>query len=146
MRGKGGDRGAGKKTAVVGLLQRAGKVFTKPVDRCTKDEIMPILMAKLAKGIDVFTDGWNSYDALAVYGFNHKRVVHEENEFSDRDGNHINGIESFWSFYQKDPQFTVVHEWNKVIFEDAKVIITKAGEDKPAVLTSNIPADPDMER
>lgn len=97
VRGRRG-RGAGRKIAVVGLLQRAGKVFTKPVDRCTAEEIMPILRAKLAQGVDVYTDGWKSYDALAVYGFNHKKVIHDENEFSDGDGNHINGIESFWSF------------------------------------------------
>lgn len=100
VRGKRG-RGASKKIAVVGLLERAGRVFTKPVDRCTKKEIMPILRAKLAQGVDVYTDGWKSYDALAVYGFNHKRVLHEKDEFSNGNGNHINGIESFWSFAKR---------------------------------------------
>jgi transposase-like protein len=100
VRGKRG-RGAGHKIAVVGLLRRQGKVFTKPVDACTKEELMPVILAKVASGVDIYTDGWKSYDALAVYGFNHKKVKHHENEFSTGDGNHINGIESFWSFAKR---------------------------------------------
>jgi len=73
VKGKHG-RGAGKKMAVVGLLERSGKVFTKPVDRCTKEELLPVILERVASGVDIYTDGWKSYDALAVYGFNHKRV------------------------------------------------------------------------
>jgi len=42
-----------------------------------------------------------SYDALAVYGYNHKKVKHEENEFAQDLDNHVNGIESFWSFTKR---------------------------------------------
>ena len=100
VRGKRG-RGAGSKIAVVGLLQRAGKVFTKPVGRCTKEELLPVILAKVAQGTDIYTDGWKSYDALAVYGFKHKRVHHGNDEFSAGNGNHINGIESFWSYAKR---------------------------------------------
>lgn len=100
VRGRRG-RGASKKIAVVGLLQRAGKVFTKPVDRCTKKELLPVILDRVARGVDIYTDGWKSYDALAVYGFNHKKVKHREDEFSNGEGNHINGIESFWSFAKR---------------------------------------------
>lgn len=100
VRGKRG-RGAGHKIAVVGLLKRKGNVFTKPVDACTKDELMPVILNKVSSGVDIYTDGWKSYDALAVYGFNHKKVKHHENEFSAGEGNHINGIESFWSFAKR---------------------------------------------
>ncbi len=100
VRGKRG-RGAGHKIAVVGLLKRHGHVFTKPVDACSKKELMPVILAKVASGVDIYTDGWKSYDALAVYGFNHKKVKHHEDEFSAGDGNHINGIESFWSYAKR---------------------------------------------
>jgi transposase len=100
VRGRRG-RGASKKIAVVGLLQRKGKVFTKPVDRCTKRELLPVILNRVRQGVDVFTDGWKSYDALAIYGFNHKKVKHQDNEFSDGNGNHVNGIESFWSFAKR---------------------------------------------
>jgi len=100
VRGKKG-RGAGRKIAVVGLLERKGKVFTKPVDRCTKKQLLPIILKRVKQGVDIYTDGWRSYDALAVYGFNHKKVKHQEDEFSNGNGNHINGIESFWSFAKR---------------------------------------------
>ena len=73
VKGKRG-RGAGNKIAVIGLLQRAGQVFTSPVDSCTKDQLLPVILAK---------------------------VKHDDNEFSAGDGNHINGIESFWSFAKR---------------------------------------------
>ena len=100
VRGKRG-RGAANKIAVVGLLQRKGKVFTKPVDKCTKKELLPVILNRVRQGVDIFTDGWRSYDALAVYGLNHKKVKHQDDEFSNGNGNHINGIESFWSFAKR---------------------------------------------
>ena len=100
VRGKRG-RGASKKIAVVGLLEREGKVFTKPVDRCTQEKLLPVILQRVKSGTDIYTDGWRSYDALAVYGFNHKKVKHSEDEVSSGNGNHTNGIESFWSFAKR---------------------------------------------
>lgn len=48
------------------LRGREGKVFAKPVDKCTKKQLMPITLDKVAPGVDVYTDEWRSYDALAV--------------------------------------------------------------------------------
>jgi len=100
VRGKRG-RGASRKIVVIGLLERNGRVFTKPVDKCTQKEILPIILKRVAQGVDIYTDGWRSYDALGVWGFSHKRVNHQEDEFSNGNGNHINGIESFWSFAKR---------------------------------------------
>ena len=46
---------------------------------------------------DVYTDGWLAYDGLVTNGFRHHRIYHEANQFA-RGKNHVNGIESFWSF------------------------------------------------
>jgi transposase-like protein len=47
----------------------------------------------------IHTDGWTSYDELVDLSYEkHFRVNHSENEFSSGDVNHINSIESFWSF------------------------------------------------
>lgn len=70
QRGKRG-RGAGKKTVVLGLLKRNGKVYA---------QIIP--------------------DALVVYGYNHKKVNHQKNDFAHQDI-HINGVESFWSWTKR---------------------------------------------
>ena len=38
-----------------------------------------------------------AYDGLITQGFKHYRIHHSRDEFA-RGKNHINGIESFWSF------------------------------------------------
>lgn len=62
---------------------------------------MPIVRRVVSSGSDIYTDGWRNYDALAVYGYNHKKVVYEDNEFAKEDETHINGIESFWSWAKR---------------------------------------------
>ena len=96
VRGKRG-RGAGRKTPVLGLHKRGEKVFLSVVKNCSKQELMPILRGHILSKSDVFTDGWKAYDGLVSGGYRHHRVFHHENEFA-RGKNHVNGIESFWSF------------------------------------------------
>lgn len=96
QRGKRG-RGASNKIIVFGLLKRQGRVYTEIISNARRDEIMPIIRKVVKSGADIYSDGWRSYDALAVYGYNHKKVNHEKDEFTSGD-KHINGIESFWSW------------------------------------------------
>lgn len=100
VRGKRG-RGASKKIIVFGLLKRAGAVYTQIISSAQKEEVMPIIRKVVASGSDIYSDGWRSYDALAVYGYNHKKVKHDENEFAREDGTHINGVESYWSWVKR---------------------------------------------
>jgi len=46
-----------------------------------KQEVIPIIRKVVKSGSDIYLDGWRSYDALAVYGCNHKKVRREKNEF-----------------------------------------------------------------
>ena len=96
VRGKRG-RGAGGKTPVIGLLKRGGKVFTEIVENCSKQALMPIIEGQVLSEATVYTDGWKSYDGLVVGGYKHHRIHHHQNQFA-RGKNHVNGIESFWSF------------------------------------------------
>src|SRR3989337_580628 len=100
QRGKRG-RGARKKIIVVGLRRRNGKVYAQVISDASKDEIMPIIRKTVKSGADIYTDGWGSYDALAVYGYNHKKVNHEKDQFVKDGDVHVNGIESFWSFTKR---------------------------------------------
>jgi transposase-like protein len=99
VRGKRG-RGAAGKTPVFGLLKRNGKVFVNIVDRCSREELIPIIQGKILEGSTIHTDGWRAYDGLVVNGYDHYRVFHSENEFA-RGKCHVNGIESFWSFAKR---------------------------------------------
>lgn len=100
VRGKRG-RGAARKIIVLGLLKRQGKVYTQIIKSAHKAQVMPIIRKVVASGSDIYSDGWRSYDALAVYGYNHKKVKHTENEFAREDGTHINGVESYWSWVKR---------------------------------------------
>lgn len=99
VRGKRG-RGAGQKVPVVGLLKRGGKVYTKVVENCSRKELLPVIQGKILSESTVYTDAWKSYDSLILHGYDHYRIHHHENEFA-RGKNHINGIESFWSFAKR---------------------------------------------
>ena len=96
VRGKRG-RGAGGKTPVIGLLKRGGKVFTEIVENCSKQALMPIIKGQVLSEATIYTDGWKSYDGLVLGGYQHHRIHHHQNQFA-RGKNHVNGIESFWSF------------------------------------------------
>jgi len=95
VRGKRG-RGAGKKTPVVGLLKRNGKVYTKIVDECDRYTLHKLIKEKVEPDSVIHTDGWKAYDGLIDIGYKkHYRVHHGKNEFV-RGKSHINGIENFW--------------------------------------------------
>lgn len=99
VRGKRG-RGAAGKVPVFGILKRNGKVFVSIVKNCTKESLMPIIKGKILEGSTVYTDGWKAYDGLILNGYDHYRIFHSKNEFA-RGKNHVNGIESFWSFAKR---------------------------------------------
>jgi len=100
VRGKRG-RGAYGKTIVFGLLKRQGKVYTEIVPDCSKATLQGIMRGRIDAGTVIHSDGWRGYDGLVDIGFDkHFRVHHGENEFAVGN-NHINGIESFWSYAKR---------------------------------------------
>ena len=100
IRGKRG-RGAAGKTPVFGVLKRDDNVYVEVVKNCSKEELMPIIQGKILEyHSTVYTDGWKAYDGLILNGYEHFRIFHSQNEFA-RGKNHVNGIESFWSFTKR---------------------------------------------
>ena len=96
VRGQRG-RGAAGKTPVIGLRKRDGKVFVEIVKDCSRKELMPVIKGQVMEDSTVYTDGWKAYDSLVREGYKHHRVHHHKDEFA-RGRNHVNGIESFWSY------------------------------------------------
>ena len=99
IRGKRG-RGARGKVPVFGLLKRNGKVYTVIVKNCERRQLMPIIKGKILEDSTIYTDGWMSYDSLVLNGYKHYRIYHSKDEFA-RGKNHVNGIESFWSYAKR---------------------------------------------
>lgn len=85
------------KVPVFGILKRNGKVYTQIVPDVNRQTLMKIIRTKIVPESIVYTDGWRSYDGLILDGYKHYRINHKE-EFASGKRNHINGIESFWSY------------------------------------------------
>lgn len=77
--------------------------------------LTPIICKVAQSGSDIYLDGWDNYNALGVYGYNHKKIKDSQNEFARSDGVHINGIKSGrfklyvlkykWRFNHRDSLF-----------------------------------------
>ena len=96
VKGKRG-RGASRKIPVIGLLKRNGKVHVQVVNSCSRNELLPVIKGRVLEETTIYTDGWKAYDSLVREGYKHHRVFHSKDEFA-RGKNHVNGIESFWSY------------------------------------------------
>ena len=100
VRGKRG-RGASGKTVVFGLLKRGNEVYTEIVPNASKAALQAVIRGRASPESVLHTDGWRGYDGLVDLGFDkHFRVYHSDNEFATGP-NHVNGIESFWSFAKR---------------------------------------------
>lgn len=89
-------RGALKKTAVFGMIERKGKLEARTVKNVRRHTILPIIADNVQKGAQVFTDEFNVYNALPAMGYKHASVPHAEKIYVLGDA-HTNTIEGFWS-------------------------------------------------
>ena len=94
-------RWAWMKTIVFWLLKRNWKVYTEIIPDAKAKSIIPIIKWKVEVWSEINTDWWKSYDWLVnIWYEKHYRVHHGDNEFA-RWKQHINWIESFWSFTKR---------------------------------------------
>ena len=115
IKGKRG-RGAYGKTTVFGILERQGRVYTEIVSDCSKQTLQAIIRGHVASDAVIHSDGWRGYNGLVDLGYGHFRVDHSKNEFARRN-NHINGIESFWSYAKRRlAKFNGISNENMTIF------------------------------
>lgn len=95
-------RGRGTtKQPVFGILCRSGKVFTELIDGAEAETLQPIIEKKVKKGSTICSDTWRGYTGIALKGYVHRIVNHSKNEYSDKKGNHINGLEGFWGYLKR---------------------------------------------
>ena len=95
------DRGAYGKTPVFGILERGGQVYTEIVPDCAKKTLQAIIRGKVSIDSIIHSDQWRGYDGLVDVGYQkHYRIKHGSDEFAESN-NHIDGIESFWSFAKR---------------------------------------------
>ena len=95
-------RGRGTtKQAVFGILCRSGQVWAEIVSDVAADTLLPLLRRRVVIGATVCSDTFTSYTGVAARGYIHRLVRHEQQEYSDGQGNHINGLEGFWGYLKR---------------------------------------------
>ena len=89
------------KQPVFGILCRNGKVWAELIGKVEAKNLQPIIQKKVKKGSIVCSDTWRGYTGIAAKGYVHRLVEHGKNEYSDKKGNHINGLEGFWGYLKR---------------------------------------------
>lgn len=99
-----GTGGVGK-VAVMGLLERHGKVRTSVLPDVQRETLHGIVRNHIEPGSQIFTDEWvgyNGLDADYVHGvINHAEAYVRENV-------HTNGLENYWSLLKRGIKGTYV--------------------------------------
>src|SRR5215204_7561894 len=99
-----GTGGSGK-VAVMGLLERDGKVRAKVIGDATQLTLHAEVRSNVEPGAELFTDGWKGYSGL------HQEYIHGVIDHAQKyvDGQiHTNGIENFWSLLKRGIKGTYV--------------------------------------
>lgn len=96
--------GGKDKTAVMGILERGGKVVTKVVPNRKKKSLQSEIREHVLAGSAIFTDALKSYEGLNEY--QHEVIDHA---VAYVDGEiHTNGLENFWSLLKRSINGTYV--------------------------------------
>ena len=96
--------GGKDKTAVMGILERGGKVRTKVVGNTKKKTLQAEIRQHVLAGSAIFTDALKSYEGLSE--FQHEIVDHAVEYV--RGEVHTNGMENFWSLVKRGLNGTYV--------------------------------------
>ena len=99
-----GTGGSGK-IAVMGLLERDGKVRAKVIADATQATLHSEVRKHVEQGAELFTDGWKGYSGL------HADYIHQVIDHAEKyvDGQiHTCGIDNFWSLLKRGIKGTYV--------------------------------------
>ena len=87
------------KKAVVGIIERNGKVTLKYVETTTKSNMVEFIKKHVPEGSTIYTDEANIYKGLGK-SYNHDTVSHSLQVYVAGDV-HTNTIENFWSVLKR---------------------------------------------
>jgi len=93
-------RGAEGKVAVVGIVERKGKVLAQVATNVKRSTLVPFVTENVARDAVLYTDEFPSYDHLARIGYKHCRVNHGAKIYVDGNA-HTNSIEGYWSLVKR---------------------------------------------
>ncbi len=95
-------RGRGTwKQPVFGVFEREGRVYTELIPNAKQETLRKVIQGKINVTSVLYTDGWRGYNGLLDVGYSKHFRIDKSKSFSNKNGVHINGIESFWSFTKR---------------------------------------------
>jgi transposase-like protein len=97
--------GMGGKTAVLGMVERGGRVHAEVVGDAKRRTLAPRVRERIEPGSTVYTDALKSYYGLAA-DYEHAVIDHMESYVNGRV--HTNGVENFWSLLKRGLHGTYV--------------------------------------
>lgn len=100
------ETGTKDKTAVIGILERGGKVRANVIPTRRKHIVQAEIRAHVKAGSAIYTDALMSYQGLRDQDFAHQVIDHAERYV---DGQvHTNGLENFWSLVKRGLKGTYI--------------------------------------
>jgi transposase-like protein len=97
--------GTKDKTAIMGILERGGKIRAKVVSTRKKQELQAEVYKHVEAGAALYSDALKSYDGLET-DYAHRVVDHAVQYVDGRV--HTNGLENFWSLLKRGISGTYV--------------------------------------
>ena len=103
-----GRKGPSHKRAILGLIERGGKVKTFHVKQANKINVAELVTENVAKESILYTDESRLYHGMNQHFADHQSVRHRAGEYS-RGGIHSNTIESYFSIFKRGMRGTYQH-------------------------------------
>ncbi len=96
-----GTQGRSTKTkvAVVGVVERKGKLIANAVDKVNSKTLQKIIFNSVDIGSTIHSDEFKVYNTINSF-YHHKAVNHGAGEYVNKDC-HTNTIESFWALFKR---------------------------------------------
>lgn len=88
-------RGFKDKTAVMGMVERKGRVYARHIPNREKHTLLGEISRNVRKGSTIMTDEWEAYKSAPRLGYKRYAVQHAAKEYV-RGKVHTNTIEGFW--------------------------------------------------
>ena len=89
-----------KKTMVLGILQRDGKVRSIVVPNTRGNSLQPLMRANVEPNARIITDALRSYIDLKK-DYQHVSIKHTPGNFITKGDEHTNNIEGYWSILKR---------------------------------------------
>jgi transposase-like protein len=105
-------RGADKKTVVLALVERDGRVRSKPVQTISAAELKGAILENVDTGAQIMTDELPSYRGIGKeFGGGHETVNHGQGQYAKGEhfNIHINGAEPYFALLKRGVHGTFHH-------------------------------------